>query len=53
MNIDVIIEQIEVIMDHYRETKMYGELFGLKVALDILKRERSKYHETVYHNSGI
>lgn len=53
MNIDVIIEQIEVIMDHYREAKMYGELFGLKVALDILKRERSKYHETVYHNSGI
>ena len=39
MTHDQIITQIEDLMIHYRNAKLYGELFVLKFALELLKRE--------------
>lgn len=38
--IDAIIDRIEELMNAYRDARMYGEFFGLKIALEILKKAR-------------
>ena len=38
MDIKKIIAEIEELMVHYRDAKLFGELFGLKTALEIIKR---------------
>ena len=38
MDIKKIIAEIEELMVHYRDAKLIGELFGLKTALEIIKR---------------
>lgn len=40
MTHDQIIAHIENLMIHYRNAKLYGELFGLKIALELLKGAR-------------
>ena len=45
MNIDVIIKQIEEITIYYRDAKMYGEVFGLKVALELIKKAQKAQSE--------
>ena len=43
---DLIINRIEELMHEYRNAKMYGEFFGLKIALEILKKGREdEQHE--------
>jgi len=38
MDIEKIIAEIEELMAYYRDAKLYGELFGMKTALEIIKR---------------
>lgn len=38
MEIKKIIAEIEELMVYYRDAKLFGELFGLKTALGIIKR---------------
>lgn len=53
MEIDRIIKQIEDLMVHYRAAGQYGELFGLKVALEIIKKEteccRQEHQDVLDH----
>lgn len=36
---DMIVNRIEELMLEYRDAKLYGEFFGLKIALEIIKHE--------------
>lgn len=45
MDIEKIIAEIEELMVHYRDAELYGELFGLKTALEIVKREAESEHD--------
>ncbi len=38
MELDKIINEIEELMEHYRRAGLLGEVFGLKVALEIIRR---------------
>lgn len=38
MSIDEKIKEIETLMEHYRKAGLLGEFFGLKIALEILKK---------------
>lgn len=42
---DLIINRIEELMHEYRNAKMYGEFFGLKIALEILKKGRKNMNK--------
>lgn len=39
------IKRIEELIKHYRKAKLYGEVFGLRVALDVLKRVERNVNE--------
>lgn len=38
MELDKIINEIEELMEHYRRAGLLGEFFGLKIALEIIRR---------------
>ena len=42
MELDKIINEIEELMEHYRKAGLLGEFFGLKIALEILKKGESE-----------
>lgn len=38
--IEKMIAEIEELIEHYRKAGLIGEVFGLRVALEVLKKER-------------
>lgn len=37
-----IISELEELISIYRDAKLYGEVFGLKTALDLIKRKETE-----------
>lgn len=37
-----IISELEELISIYRDAKLYGEVFGLKIALDLIKRNEGE-----------
>lgn len=41
-NRDEIVIELEELITVYRDAKLYGEVFGLKTALDLIKRKENE-----------